>query len=221
MTIRADADLKFIRRYLIIALGGLGFMLWGVWDGFYAYPKKHKQALTYEKLLETVKEQAETNDWKEEVVSQEIDKRWNALVAENKWSLAKPKPSKEIIGDIWFSHFVAVLGLILAVWMIVKYAKTRGSWMQADEHGISTSWGKSLDFKQMTRLNKRRWEKKGIAKIYYGEGGSQLMVLDDFKYLREPMGEIMKLVEMHLKPDQIDSGPAAKAVPEPVDKADV
>ena len=83
--------------------------------------------------------------------------------------------------------------------------------MEADEKSVTTSWGESLQIENITKIDKRKWEKKGIASVHFKNefGLDKFMVFDDFKYDRDSMGEIMKLAEKNLKPDQIVGGATA------------
>ena len=48
MTVRAVADVKFIRKYLFLAAAGLGFFLWGAYDEFVRFPLKLEEAIAYD-----------------------------------------------------------------------------------------------------------------------------------------------------------------------------
>jgi len=169
MSVRANVDNKFIRRYMIIAIGGLAFMLWGAYDAFVAFPKKLEMAHAF----------AEIKD------QPDYENKWLALYEKNKdkgWTRAKPT--------------------------LMKYFKTKGTWMESTDKGISTSWGKSVDFDQITKIDKRKWEKKGIAKVHFKDevNTEGVMVFDDFKYDRSTMSELMSMCEKGLKRDQIVNG---------------
>jgi hypothetical protein len=55
----------------------------------------------------------------------------------------------------------------------------------------------------ITELDKRLWDRKGIAMVSYelpGGGGSGTLKLDDFIYEREPTDEIYKRIEDYVAP---------------------
>ena len=52
MSIRALVDNKFIRRFLIIGLGGFAFMAWGAYDAFVAGPFRMEMSQAFEKIKE-------------------------------------------------------------------------------------------------------------------------------------------------------------------------
>lgn len=208
MSIRALVDNKFIRRYLIIGLGGLAFMAWGAYDAFVTGPFRMEMSRAFEEI----KEEPDYED------------KWLALYEKNEdrgWTRSKPteKPGT-IQGFLYFNYFVAAAGALLGIFFLLKFLKTRGTWMESTEDGITTSWGKSLKFDQITKINKKKWSKKGIAKVHFTDesGAEQQMVFDDFKYDRSNMSELMSMCEKGLKRDQIIDGKTEAEIA--VDKAE-
>jgi hypothetical protein len=57
----------------------------------------------------------------------------------------------------------------------------------------------------ITELDKRQWDRKGIAFISYdlGNGQTGKLKLDDFLYQREPTDEIYKRIEEHVAPSAV------------------
>ncbi len=200
MTVRAESDKKFIRRFLYISIGSFLFMLWGLYDGLYTKPNEMVRAIEYKKLVE----QRDSG----EITEAQRAERWNELVEEKKWDRAKPKGIKEVQNDIYFQWFVFAVGLILGIFFLLKYLRLLRSWIQADESGVTTSWGESLTFDKIEKIDKRKWEKKGIARVSYAgdNGNSKTMIFDDFKYDRSPMGQILELAERDLKDEMIVGG---------------
>ena len=79
--------------------------------------------------------------------------------------------------------------------------------MEASETGIHTSWGQAMQFDQITLLNKRKWNDKGIAKVQYeSEGSKRKLILDDCKFDRDPTEEMLRLIESHISLDQFVNG---------------
>lgn len=215
MSLRADVDTKFIRRFLIIGIGCLLFMLWGGYDALFKYPGEYKAAKEYKHLYQM----AESN----EITEAERASRWEELRNANNWP-SKPNSAEVANQYIYFNWFLFGAGLVGGAFFLMKYMKLVGSWMEAKDDGVETSWGQSLKFKQVVEVNKRRWVKKGIAVVTYHEdsGAESKLVLDDFKYHRESVGEILKLVEKGLEDDQIvfgnREGSVAESDPEVLNK---
>jgi len=208
MSVRAVADNKFIRKYIFLALAGLGLCLWGVYDSIYKFPQELAMAIEFDKI----KDQEKPNI------------KWQKIAKANEhlgWELEIPHNSAETVrGYMSFNRFVTFGGLGLLSFFLLKYVRTRGSWMESTDTGINTSWGKSLEFDNVTKINKNRWEAKGIAKVSYKDanGKERMMVFDDFKYDREAMGKLMTLCEQNLEPSEIVGGKSqAEIAAEPVE----
>jgi len=80
----------------------------------------------------------------------------------------------------------------------------RNSWVEETATGLTTSWGQSVDFTNVTKLNKRRWKDKGIARVDYLENGKKRQfVFDDFKYERTAIGQLLERLESQLPADRV------------------
>ncbi len=200
MAIRAYVDNKFIRRFLYISIGCFLFMLWGLYDGLVTKPSELKRSLKYLELIEK-------RD-KDEITEDQRSEMWQKAANENNWAISQPDKPKDVQNDVYFQWFVFGVGLLLGIFFLLKYLRLLNSWMEADDAGVTTSWGESLQFKQIKSIDKRKWAIKGIAKVNYADhaGAERVMVFDDFKYQRESMGEIMMLAEAGLSDEQITGG---------------
>ena len=196
MTVRANADLKFLRKYFFIAIACILFALYCLLDGIVLAPKKMPKSEAYAKLV------AEVEDSTEQV------KRWQQIVKENKWEHAIPEKTPEKLRSYIFAQYVmAAICFAVAIPMLLWYFKNKTSWVEGNERSLTDSFGRGFDFSNIEKVDKKKWETKGIAKVYLNEDGSERKyVLDDFKYERAPMGEIMEMLEKTLKPEQIIDG---------------
>ena len=198
--LRADVDKKFIRRFLIISLGCFAFMLWGLYDGLYTSPMDLERSIAYKKLTA----QAANG----ELTEGQRSEKWEAMCNENGWATAKPKSPDVARNYVYFQWFVFGIGLTLGLLFLWHYLRLLNAWVQADEKGVESSWGQTLEYANIKSINKSKWSKKGIAKVSYQDdsGASKIMIFDDFKFHRETMGEIVKLAERGLTDDQIIGG---------------
>ena len=196
MMTRALADRKYLRRYLLLALGGLGICLWGVYDSVFKFPKELEMASAFDEFRQ----------------SPNGEQRWRELYEQNRvrgWTKKMPKNSAAVVrGYINFNKGVMAFGTALMAFFLMKFFRTRGSWMESTETGIMTSWGQALEFARISRINKRKWEDKGIAKVYFKEASGQRhrMIFDDFKYERAKMAKLMAMCERGLSADRIIGG---------------
>ena len=198
--LRADVDRKFIRRFLIISLGCFAFMLWGLYDGLYTSPTELDRAVAYKKLQAKMESGDLTEGQRSEA--------WEAMCKENGWTTSKPKSPEVAQNYVYFQWFVFGIGLVLGLLFLWHYMRLLNAWVEADDDVVSTSWGQSFKFDDITGINKAKWQNKGIAKVAYeGEDGKNgMMVFDDFKFHRETMGQILRRAERDLEDDQITYG---------------
>ena len=194
MALRADVNMRFYMRFAIIGGVCLIFCLWSLYDGLVTYPEQRERALKYAEYRE--------QDKKEE---------WKALAAERGWhpgNPGEPKSEADIMGQFVMAGVTGTLGL----GFLIVVLRARGRWIEATDSGIRSSWGQELSFDQIVSINKRKWENKGIAKIRYKENGrTRRFTVDDFKFVREPTDEILRIVESRLDEDQIVGGPPEAA----------
>lgn len=200
MGLRANFQKSYGMRYLLLAGGCLFAAAWFAYDGFIGYPANLEPARKYDELakLDGAEKQAQ----------------WKKIAAENNWSTSPPaKTAEEIEGDIEGQYFFGGLALIAGIPALFFFLRSRGSWVERTETGLTTSWGQSLDFSKVTQLDKKKWATKGIAKAWYQENGApRRFVFDDFKYEREPLGQMLRALEAMLQPEQIVGGPPEKPI---------
>ena len=84
--------------------------------------------------------------------------------------------------------------------MFLKWLLPRGSWIEGNKEEIRNSRGQNYSLDSLVGIDRRRWEQKGIAVLHFLDGNkTQKFVLDDFKYNREAIGDILKLAEERLE----------------------
>jgi hypothetical protein len=190
MTIRAESDPKFYWRFIIIGVVVTGFSLYCVYDGRYGYPQQRIRALKFEEF----EKEKKLGEWPEYAESQG-------------WSTdppGKPKTEAEIASQYVFAAVTAVL----ALWFFTIVLINRGHWIESNETGVTSSWGKGFNYSDVVELNKKQWKKKGIAKVYFEENGRRgRFVIDDYKFKREPTDEILQALENHIDHAKITGGP--------------
>ena len=195
MAVRANFQKNYGMRYLMLAGGCLFASAWFAYDGLIGYPRKLEFARRYDELadLESMEKQVE----------------WKRITQENQWPSSPPdKTAEEISDDIFGQYVWATLSLLVGIPAFVYYLRTRGTWIERTANGLRTSWGEELDYAAVSKLDKKKWASKGIAKAWYDANGVQRrFVFDDFKYEREPLGIMLRDLERTLAPSQIVGGP--------------
>ncbi len=165
----------------------LAYACWSAYDGFVAYPEINRKAGHFEDYK---KQHA---DWRE---------TWPAYAKANGYP-EDPDPAKGAFS--MYAQYVQ-LGITLPIGLAALVAYLRGfkRFVAADEKGLVTDGGQRADFAGITNLNKDRWKTKGIAVVsYQAEGIERKLVLDDWKYDRDPTTQLLRLVESYLKDEQI------------------
>jgi len=120
---------------------------------------------------------------------------WRAAAKENGWSPKTPKKeikvksAKEFIG---FNYGLLALCWLIALPCLFWCLRTRGNWIESTENGLRNSAGKELTLDQITKVDKARWDKKGITVVHYTNNqGPGTFVIDDLKFERAATDEIM------------------------------
>lgn len=188
---RANFDRSYLWRYWVIILMALGASAWFFYDATIGYPKKVKLTQAWEALSD--------------LESGPRSERWRELAASKGWPAEPPvKPSKEIEESIRFQYIYGAVSAIAGGVMLVYLLIARSSWVEGTETGLTTSWGQEVDFSTVTRLNKRRWKDKGIARVDYEVNGrKRQFVFDDFKYDRAVIGALLQRLEEQLPAERV------------------
>ncbi len=200
MNIRAETENRFLFKYLIIGIACLGFALWATYDAFIKYPGKMPRAEAWQKLVEN-----------ESLDDEQRTEQWKSIATENGWKTKRPT-KKETISSIQqtivFNYGLMAVTLAIAIPCIVWFLKNRNSWIEANDQSLQNSFGQQLSLNQITKIDKAKWLKKGIAVVHYqdGQGSQQTFVIDDLKYQRKPTDEIMAWVEQHVDQELIVNG---------------
>jgi hypothetical protein len=210
--IRAPYDPKYFRRFLWITLACVAYSAWCCYDAWVAYPAKGKIAVAYESAKAEFDKVNPPATKKDEFAlgptPQEAKwaRTWRELAKKNGLPETPPeKTAKEIREDIGKQYFMMVLCGLVGLPSLLKWFRGRGTWVEGNEELIRNSRGQEFRIADITKIDKTKWEDKGIAKIYYqGENKRKgKFVMDDFKYQREPMSKIMAYAQANLSPEQI------------------
>jgi hypothetical protein len=196
MSNRAEFQKSYLTRYLILAAVCLFMAAWFAYDGFIGYPQQLQYAEAYDELRDM------------EAASRV--ERWKEVSSQRGWPSDIPKKTAdEIRSDITGQYVWGGLNLLAGLPALLFFLRCRGSWVEATDDGLTTSWGQTMRYADVTQLDKRRWQRKGIAKATYtsSEQGTRVFVFDDFKFQREPLGKMLRDLEQVLAPEKIVGGP--------------
>ena len=107
---------------------------------------------------------------------------YGTLSGKKGWSDSEPKyhTSSEILAQI----IIGSILLLSALYVLLLTLINRGRSIGSDEVSFTTEKGLVIDFKTINKIDTRKWNKKGLAYIFYvNEKGLQSKtVIDDLKY---------------------------------------
>jgi len=208
MTIRANADNKFLLKYLLIGLGCFIFGCFAVKDILIEGPLRMEIATAWEGL----KADKSLDDG-------EIYERYKEIAKDKQgWPKKRPEKERQSVEKarefvIW-NYGYAIIGLGVGIPCLLWWLRNRGTWIEIEGDTLRSSRKQQLTVDQITGFDKKKWEKKGIGVItYQTETGPQKFVIDDLKYSRKETDEIVRMIEAKITHEMIVNG-APEAVEE-------
>ncbi len=218
MNLRTEINPRYLLRMGIVGLVCIGAGLWFLYDGMVTYPAQKERAEAY--LLFKVANP--------ELGEMQLFDKWKEVAAEHGWPAGTagkpvtpydvPKKEYDINGQFYFAGFAGLIGLFF----LGKLLLNRSRWIEADDEGMRSSENRELKFDQVTALDKKKWQSKGIAKVLYEvDGRKNKIVLDDCNYQRDTTNAILRHVEAAIGHDKIINGKPEKPLIKASAKAEV
>ncbi len=203
MTIRSKISGRHLIRLAIVGLFCIGFGLYCLYDGMVGYPNQRERALAFQEL----EEQGRLEEWTQ-------------FAAERGWkpfNPGEPRTEAEISVQFYMMAVCGVAGLLV----LTRVLWSIGRWIEMDDSGLRSSRGQVVKFDQVAKIDKKKWDNKGIAKVHYqANGRSNVFTLDDFVYDRPTTDDILRQLESRIGVDKIVNGkpePPPKPAPAPAD----
>lgn len=201
-TLRADRDASFYTRFLLMGIAALGVMGWFFYDGGIKYPEQRIRALEYQNF-EPAEERSE---------------KWPEYARERGWSIEDPGIPKTPF-DMTIQFVMGTVAGLVGLTMLINVWRSRGTWVEADDSGVTTSRGQRMEFDQVVNIEKKKWRSKGIAVVKYNDDGrNRKLVLDNFKYQREDLDAILRRTEAAAGFEKITGGPRELTEQEIIEK---
>ena len=202
MNIKANAHQGYLIKYLLIGVAALAFALWHAKDAVLVYPTLRPLAAAYETLQGPLDE-----DGQSAIPDGELQERWQTLAAEKGWPEEFPKTHDEINNLLLYNYFIAIVFGSIGLGCLFIALTTIGKWVELKNGVLSDKKGKSIDIKDIVEIDKRRWEKKGLVTLTAtSKGASKKMILDDLKFERQPVDQILMHIEKTVGEDKIING---------------
>ncbi len=184
MSVRAKISKGYIWRPGVIGAMALLFSGWFLYDGTVAYPLQQKMWSDYNQIMQD-------NPGDPNVPA----RLWAEHAAAKGWPTGTPKKKVED-KDILTQKVIAGITGPVGIYFLATFFLTLGRWVEADEQAVRTSSGQQADYESIASIDKSRWQRKGIAVVHYdSHGRSGRIVLDDWKFDREPTKRILEAIE--------------------------
>lgn len=181
---RAGRYYRNMRYLMAVLLVGMG--AWFGYDGFVAWPKMNVQI----RDLTAQREAA--------VRAGDKAKSEQLLTELNKLNKGKEKTDWDIGLQKFLCFTLPPLGLFI---LIRALYNSRGEY-RLEGTTLSVPGHPPVPFENITEIDRRLWDRKGIAYISYdlGNGQKGRLKLDDFLYDRPPTDEIFNRIEAYVSP---------------------
>ncbi|MFT5302777.1 MAG: hypothetical protein ACI87E_001251 [Mariniblastus sp.] len=204
MNLRANTESKFLLKYLLIGIGCLAFAVWSLYDGLYGYPSKIPRAEAWAEL----KAEVEADEL---LTRTNLNSMWKAKSKEMGWSsksLGVDDTAEAIRGKIIYQWVFVAIGLAIGLPCTIWYLTSKNTWIESTADGLRASNGNELKISQITKFDKKKWERKGIGVLHFSadDGSQKTFVVDDLKYEREPADKIVRWVESQIPSEMIVNG---------------
>jgi hypothetical protein len=179
---RAGQDYRY-RRYILCALL-IGVGVWFGYDGYVGWPEHNRQLADVKRQIE----EAERGG----------DKDAAAIARTKLGSMSKEHSDNDIRLQKLLAFALPPLGIALLAWALYN---SRGEYRLSGTT-LSVPGHPAVSIDQIQRIDKRLWDRKGIAYIDYEARGSARgrIKLDDFVYERKPTDQIYERIERAVAP---------------------
>jgi hypothetical protein len=201
-TIQANSSRQYLIRMGIIALAGIVFALYCVYDGAIGYPNQRVRALKYQEIQKSLDVEGNVKPLSERKA------QWKEVATENGWNpneknLTKAKTEADCTVQFLMAGLAGSMGILFSIRVLLASRR----WIAADESGLRTSGGLQIPYDQIITISKKLWRTKGIARVrYWQESRKKRLVLDDYKFDRTATEAIVRRIESKITPEQIVDG---------------
>ena len=183
------------KRRIAMLVMVLGFSAYFYYDWKIGYPLKREAS---EKMAELKAEKRESE--------------YAALAAEKGWPASPEEKSADqwdyaITEQLVFAILTAVCGSA----MLVFYFRTIRGTLTADDSSFTPPGGRPVAFASAFRIDRRKWDHKGLAYVYYRDGSEKekRAVIDDLIY--GGAAKVLERLQANFKGELID----LEKVPDP------
>ena len=213
----------YFKRMGLMAAMFLVFGLLFFKDGAYSWPKEAAMAAERERYqthvldaYDKARTEGSLSAWQAEAKAQGIDLNpqgeplpWAAIAARKNWPEKPKKRTPTEIEQQFYWGYAMMLGVAIITGLVLM-SRTKKLIGHADY--FITPEGQRVNHADAFRIDKRKWEHKALAYVFYREGGAgstRKAVIDDLKYAGA--GQVLaaleanfhgELIEKHAAPEE-------------------
>ncbi|RBP44676.1 hypothetical protein DES53_104499 [Roseimicrobium gellanilyticum] len=188
----------FYRRMGLMALLLVGMGLYFIYDGRFGYPKSNKAAESkawferevlgeYDAVVaegpDAARAWVETARRRGWIIKAELEQpRWSDYAAPHGWAENPKMYTPEQIREQFYWGGAMIVGAaVVGIIVLLNHDKR---FVGHADHMIMPN-GRVVPFKDVYKIDKRKWDVKALAYVYYRETGEKVehrAVIDDLKY---------------------------------------
>lgn len=195
MEINAMLTKEWKQRWLILTGFIFAGALWFYYDGFVGYPKMAERYVAYEQLTEKLISSGKAIDKRDQIVIE----TWRDYATEQGWErdIPKKKTEKNFSTQKNFGSGLLVISFLLLGWYRISSKQA----VRFDGTTITSTNGAQVAAADVTSIDKRKWENKGIVYAHYQEDGNdRKMTLDAYKF--DGVEKIVETLDQRLNPEE-------------------
>ena len=188
------------RRLLMVAML-LGFSAYFFYDWKVGYPKQQQEYNAYWPVYQELS------------VKNKDDKGWLAKAKDNGW----PESPKEKDWNYKLKEqFIWGVGTGLAgLGMLIAFMRNKDRVLRANATTLTTPEGVTIPFASVSRIDKRKWDNKALAYLWWQDGEvTKKAVIDDLVF--DGAGKVLDrlMSQFHGELIDLERTPAAGTTPE-------
>ena len=175
----AEPEAGYRWKHLIVAVAMIAFGLWFAYDGWIKWPRENQR------IAQVQKDKEEASRVNNTAEVERLAKELQSLNRHTEMDLLIQK---------------------LLAFALPAFGIFWGAWTLKDTRGVYRMTGNTLhipghppvNVDDIRRIDKRKWDKKGIAYLHYEIGQppkAGVLKLDDFAYERKPTDDMLDRVE--------------------------
>lgn len=178
----AKPDLAYRWKHLIMSIVVIAAGAWFAYDGWIGWPRENQRIAQVQKDKDAASAAGNTAE------VEKLAKELQELSPHSEWDLAIQKV---------LAFTLPAFGIFWGVWTLKD---TRGV-LRMSGNTLHVPGHPPVSVDDIRRIDKRKWDKKGIAYLHYELGQpptAGVLKLDDFAYERKPVDEMLERIEKNV-----------------------